>query len=470
MPYEQIVFIGYAIDTAPKEEPGDKKVYLGLPNPADDIKARCQLLRIALQKARDMIAPPSPPAKTLYVFMVPEFFFRGDTGAYTMAGVQFAIKKLQEIAADEQWTDWVFAFGTIVGRWDNLKLNPPTQICNFALVQQGGTAAQGPEGARAIMKELKSGIDFIAAEESAGGKGLFFGSVAYPKADATGSGREAQQANYDGAGIFQLNGITWALDICLDHLTGRLPRSPQIQGEDEVQLQLVPSCGASIVERGVIAQTGGYAFNVDGGSGWPSASLVEVASPLLKIPRAAANPVGVAVVPSAGSPPGVAVDRLYANGSGRIWVYDPVPMPPARKVTGTTLPPFEWDATPNWTFSFYLTFGEDGQLTSAMVNIHSRDSRFNFGGKKYDLPLAKDGLPLSLFVTPEGWESDPIQRTAKVEMWWTPGGEGYDNAIWANIGVPRFKFYGCAMQFMNSMGDPKEVELCWLPEKSRKPR
>ena len=117
MPYDQIVFIGYVLDTTPKENDDGTSTYLGITPAVDDIDARCQLLAAAMESARSTLPPPaSPPVKTLYVFMIPEFFFRGaDPGAYDMADVQYAIAALQNLAAPARWTDWVFAFGTIIG-------------------------------------------------------------------------------------------------------------------------------------------------------------------------------------------------------------------------------------------------------------------------------------------------------------------------------------------------------------------
>ena len=123
----------------------------------------------AMRQAKTMLPPPaSPPVSRLNVFMAPEFFFRGKTGAYSMDDVQVAIATLQEIAADPEWDDWLFEFGTIIGNYEDSDASTPTQICNFALVQQGGAAAQGPDGARAIVKELMSGVDFIADSASPG--------------------------------------------------------------------------------------------------------------------------------------------------------------------------------------------------------------------------------------------------------------------------------------------------------------
>jgi hypothetical protein len=121
-----------------------------------------------MEMARTMIpAPNSPPAATLYVFMAPEFFFRGATGAYKIEDVDLIIETLQDIAQDDQWQDWVFVFGTIVAELTSVQkcqISEPNEknlIYNFALVQEGGAAAAGPNGARIVAKEEMTDNDFV---------------------------------------------------------------------------------------------------------------------------------------------------------------------------------------------------------------------------------------------------------------------------------------------------------------------
>jgi hypothetical protein len=88
MDYDHIVFVGWVLDTAPKRKPDGSKEYLGLADPAHDIEARCELVAGAMAKAKSMVPHR---ARTLYVFVAPEFLFRGKTGAYTMDALQLAI-------------------------------------------------------------------------------------------------------------------------------------------------------------------------------------------------------------------------------------------------------------------------------------------------------------------------------------------------------------------------------------------
>ncbi|MBV9882640.1 MAG: hypothetical protein JO276_06490 [Sphingomonadaceae bacterium] len=457
MPYDQIVFIGYVLDTTPKENPNGSSTYLGVEPPSVDIAARCELVQAAMETARNALPPlGSPPLRTLYVFMIPEFFFRGpDPGAYDMGDVQLAIAGLQELAAGAEWADWVFEFGTIVGRWVLEDPSRNVQICNFALVQEGGVAAQGPAGARAIVKELKSGVDFIAQNASPGG--LLVGEVEYQQGAQPQPGKERQQASYDGAGIYDLVGLTWATEICRDHLMGRLQNSPQMPGESEVQIQLVPSCGADIEEAGIIAETGGYVFNVDGWrDNYAHAKLVKVLAPPQQpqqLPRSANVPVNVTEVTVPVSPPRtIQIDELYPDGAGSIWIFAPVPVPPAATVPGST-DTYVWRAStdPVWTFTFYLIYDDAGQFTQVLCKI--RNNEIDFYGHNYDLPIELD-----LTFPPR--PNDPSVRTGKLKIE-LKGGGSYSNAIYGKIQVPGFSFQGDIMRFMNDKNAPEPVEQIW---------
>jgi hypothetical protein len=435
MAYDNIQFIGYAIDTAPQDNGNNTETYLGLPNPQQDIEARCALMLRAIETARDNLPAASPPDAVLKVFLAPEFYFRGDQGAYQMDDVQVAIAALQALAKDDQWADWVFAFGTIVGV--SAPSTPPQQgvtqikeIYNFVLIQEGGAADQGPAGARVVMKELKSGIDFIAGAAYPGG--LLFGEVAPPTVGPEGPGRETQQAAYDGAGIFNLRGMTWAADICLDHLTGRLMKSPQLPGETEVQVQLIPSCGADIDPDGVVAATGGYVFNVDGHNG-SHADLRRVTPPPSVIAPAASFDVSDDEVSLASvSPPqAVAIDQLYRDGPGRVVIFAPVAVPAPMTVQGTRTP-LVWQASGDYRFEFDLIYDLAGDFSTVLCKIVGPKALFR--GNKYFLPLRLLAHDLGA-------------NDVKIQMRLDLGTGGFAHAVWCRIDVPGFDFQGNAFQF-----------------------
>ena len=77
----------------------------------------------------------------------------------------------------------------------------------------------------------------------------------------TGSGSENQKQSYDGNAVFTDGGVTYGVEVCLDHLKKRLKLS---KGLKTIDIQLVPSCGMYLVDDAIVAKPGGYAFNVDG--------------------------------------------------------------------------------------------------------------------------------------------------------------------------------------------------------------
>ena len=117
MTYQNILFIAYVIDTGPVKNPDGTSTYLGLPDPVQDIDARCELMMRAIKTAEANLPQTSPPqaaGTTLKVFMAPEFYFRGSQGAYDMDDVQVAIGRLQAMVASDEWNDWMFVFGRII--------------------------------------------------------------------------------------------------------------------------------------------------------------------------------------------------------------------------------------------------------------------------------------------------------------------------------------------------------------------
>lgn len=448
MAYTQVQFIGYVLDTAPQLNPDGSETYLGLDNAQLDVDARCALMQRAMDTALAQLpqaSPPEPEGTTLKVFMAPEFFFRGPTGAYAMDDVQRVIQQLQLSATAAQWNDWVFVFGTIVGQSAPTTGTPPypvesaavKEIYNFSLVQQGGTAGQGDSGARVVMKELKSGIDFVASTPVPGG--LLLGQVdPLAPAKVPGPGREQQQLNYDGAGIFALQGITWALDICLDHLgtVQRLQRSPQLPGDARVQLQLVPSCGMSLQSSSIVCEYGGWAFNCDGYRDTRHSMLAQWQPPLVPAAEQSSAPVpGTDLVVGTQSVP---VSSLYAAGAGEIHLYPAQAVPPADTVPGSTVA-LVWRASDDWTFTFRLIYDPNGSFTTMLCEITSQV--IDFHGNNYYLPLTLATL-------------DSQGQAVQVRMELVAGSSPYDAAVSCRIDVPGFQFQGNAIEFSSSLAGP----------------
>ncbi|HHJ14834.1 MAG TPA: hypothetical protein ENJ79_10790 [Gammaproteobacteria bacterium] len=434
-------FIAYDINTPPKESvlPNNAmptRIYLGLSDPREDIEARCQLLERAINTAADALTDSSPPGDApLNVFMVPEFFFRGATGAYKMKEADYAISRLQEIAA--RWEGWVFVFGSILAVAS--RDGSTAEAYNFVLVQEGGAAASGDAGARVVMKELMSTIDFIS--ENANPGGILIGGVEYMDAASSGPGRERQQLNYDGTGIFQLSDMTWAIEVCLDHGQGRLQRSPQLPGEDQVQLQLIPSCGMQVHADAVITTDDGLVFHCDGGGFGNGVYRVSNAgSPphrqLTEVSYESSTDVEDSAVEVGAPPRAVPIGDLYAHGAGKVVVYPAQPCPPRAKVGGTVTT-LQWQPTAGTKFTFRFCYASDKHLSAVLVNIEM--DTLDFHGHDYFLPLYLN-------------TRDRAQNPVKIEINCITEGGHYDKALRCSIDVPGYKFDGIAVEYPTVSG------------------
>jgi len=81
-----------------------------------------------------------------------------------------------------------------------------------------------------------------------------------------GAGREKTKSGLGGQGIFTIDGVTFGLEVCLDHDKHRLRASPPAVGDNYVQIHLITSASSDIDDEGVACMQGGLIFNVDGGS------------------------------------------------------------------------------------------------------------------------------------------------------------------------------------------------------------
>jgi len=258
----------------------------------------------------------SSDAKTLKIFMAPEFFFRGFYGAYDVSAVTEIFTALRGFTKDAKFDDWLFVFGTVIAAyfddqlvcWNCNKMgaaqfkrrNDLTWYCpdcadggdvaegrlgarivNVALIQKGGEDTD--RNSYVVDKEYVSHVDFrrhVTAKALSEGKKISgYNNVAKLepwKSDRqiellgvtvkalppdgsrdVGGGAPSKFADERmGGSIFTIDGIKIGLEICLDHTNGRIGPGTGIQ------IQLVPSAGASLKQFACIPH--GIAFNVDG--------------------------------------------------------------------------------------------------------------------------------------------------------------------------------------------------------------
>ncbi len=293
-----------------------------------DSTARCFNLRLAIDAAYNHYtaahgADPDDD-KTLKIFMAPEFFFRGRQGAYDISYVSEIFDNLRTFTRHSRFKDWLFVFGTVIGASFDDRLAcrrcrkvgasnfvrtgdryvcrtcPPgsvfetrlgARIDNVALIQKGGE--DDLKNAHVIEKEYVSHIDFrrfASPQALQEGKtktgfdntailnswnndrrieirGRVLPALSVP-GSRDGGGSSTFTDERMGGSIFTIDGIKFGLEICLDHLKGRIPSGTGIQ------IQLVPSAGAHIDRLTCV--TNGIGFNVDGLTG---KSKMQVNSP-----------------------------------------------------------------------------------------------------------------------------------------------------------------------------------------------
>lgn len=118
--YSKVQMIGLAISTTPGDltsiaDRSDDGRYLGFDDPREDISKRLKFLREAIKRAYEMSDKSSDVLK---VFTIPEFFFRGNKGAYLGDNQEIFNTHFDDLVngflAKEDFADWLFVLGTLL--------------------------------------------------------------------------------------------------------------------------------------------------------------------------------------------------------------------------------------------------------------------------------------------------------------------------------------------------------------------
>jgi len=412
-PYKRVQFVGYAIPSIPYtiadigDGPGFiEGRYTGIDPAAADIEARIGLVMRTVRKTMACGAVDDSPS-TLKIFVTPEFLFRGTRGAYPNRPPELDYfsefrRRFAKRVARPEYEDWLFVVGTIVNtvgyvKGDDPRLDlearvreelavaiadvwqyanthhdvrlasfitcvlhlytsychdhPTYQVTDKCYVVAGGAPdADYPEGL-SIEKKFMSNEDFILNLQT---NAYSEEQVGYPPINEH-AGENKTEA-FDPLSIFTIKGIKFGLEVCLDHLAGRLRRNRLPQTE-LVQIHLVPSCGVQVVQQSVIACSGGLIFNCDGEysqlmlmappgaarSIWTGAAsqrahtqLTQVVAPCgpvnqkkdaeLRKPRAKVHTLSIR---------DRAASKLFAYGAGEVHIYTPLAVPPPPHLTAS---------------------------------------------------------------------------------------------------------------------------------------
>jgi hypothetical protein len=320
--YREVVCIGYEIkiggktvyhDNLPERDRGRVK-YKGDGDNTSDITGRCSVMTAAIQhafksyqnlaalqtKSRAFLGCQAAlkEERVLKIFMAPEFFFRGPSGAYEIDKLWTVAETMRQETKDHKYDDWLFVLGTCVCstvKTDSADVNKEKGVFleNFALVQKGGYGIADADHNRYVQKEYTSRIDYDRPTNGQGvdwSKGdtrtVVLGNGEHLALSPEGS-RDTRPAwapqpknrneRHAAGCIFDMDGVTFGLEVCLDHAKGRLKSAPD---KDDVQVHLIPSAGMTIDDR--YSCENAVIFNVDGVRG-DSDVVSRVAGPVRRI-------------------------------------------------------------------------------------------------------------------------------------------------------------------------------------------
>jgi hypothetical protein len=346
--YQQVVCIAYETELG---TPDGK--YLGDANDdAGDLEQRWKHMQKAIDiayKKYNNVTKRHPQLveehRRLKIFMAPEFYFRGGSGAYNIELWMEFLDKIPEYTRRAEYRDWLFVLGTFVCHTPEERHHrvAASTLENYALVQKGGFSGRDNVHDIQVAKEFPSHVDFEQPPSTSGKKGRNWyrpGREAYiggkrteglsppgsrefhpelarsgpnmPEARYLGTLSEEVEGGYippaDETGafgcIFTMDGILFGLEVCRDHVHGRLQAAEDTGG---VKVQLIPACGATIDDGPCLGRA--IVFNVDGNEG--TSEVLDAESKWVK-------KLFTSYVPQ---------DTKYFPGPGLIRGYRPVNLP-----------------------------------------------------------------------------------------------------------------------------------------------
>ncbi|GKY93811.1 hypothetical protein MPSEU_000348300 [Mayamaea pseudoterrestris] len=265
--------------------------YLGDYNITNDVHQRVLILKQVLHRLKQDRNGTriDPDPSTLKVMMVPEFYMRGPHGAYaatqiidkhngstTTPGLLMeAAAKIRQVIADDFFENWLFVFGTLTYAqvdddqpekpwWSYDDLNATEVIyLNFAPVLMGGT---GHNHYYVMTKKYISVGDFLGRTTLPDPTLLHIKQYAHlHESSVLSKALEAHNTKLVEHNIITIHGIRIGVEICLDHLLGRLWKTIQEEENSQlVDMHLIVSGGLDIESGPNPVVQGGVVYNTDG--------------------------------------------------------------------------------------------------------------------------------------------------------------------------------------------------------------
>ncbi len=222
--YRRAQMIGFNIRPGTKKAGLGSTTYRGKMNDAADIAARCEAMKRAIRAAAASAAL-EPAEDVLKVFMAPEFYFRGENGAYPVERVNEILANLRKETDQFVYADWLFVFGSIIAAIPHQGKTPtqPTTYQgdakhNATIVDPGNGTVLTIE----IHRDLSPAIDGAVQDqvpwklEQKGQTAVVIGAAAQP---GPPSGPVQYQITLPAKGTFVagpamlLEPLTWVVDL-----------------------------------------------------------------------------------------------------------------------------------------------------------------------------------------------------------------------------------------------------------------
>lgn len=271
-------------------DPRSGLCYLGdADNLEEDLNHRFAILTKVLKTIKEDELNEFPEidhsSHVLKIFMLPEFILRGPHGAYhieELSGkdgllIQLA-DRLHKLLQRKSFENYLFVLGTVIaakplnGTTAALLWNTTDQeidedeisYYNFAPVYRGGTTSFE---SFLVPKKYISTADFLNRK-----KGLpdprrsHVSEYSYLDEDQKIIDFLLDERNVTGVmnNVFEVDGIRFGIEICLDHRLGMLWKNLQKTGGDLVDVHLITSAGMSIERGPTPVKSGGVVYLTDG--------------------------------------------------------------------------------------------------------------------------------------------------------------------------------------------------------------
>jgi hypothetical protein len=266
--YKKAQLIAYTVPTLVLTQPGALPPSIYVPLRAltnNDEKARCQRFLDVAYWTRTQAASEIGPADTLKIFVVPEFYFRPTSNAYTHNRMINILGALKATLSNKAFEDWLFFAGTVfsaqaadaktgglhvVASGHAIVLDKA--YLNTAVIVKGGST-DAPF--HYFHKYRVSSIDGAPQIEAAALNPIF--------APLLEPFEERRQR------VFTVDNVTIGLDVCLDHAMMQV-KSVVIEAQQKgqklqpIDIHVITSCGMQIVEKSVAARAKGHVMLCDG--------------------------------------------------------------------------------------------------------------------------------------------------------------------------------------------------------------